>query len=159
MHAVEMRFGTEAAMRLGGHQATGIAGLTAKRLARHVGTTDLAAVLRLHPMFHPSAYVDVRVRGDGDGTTIALWPCPALDEGDDLTWPALIARGDAGPIEVAARGVDARATLQPIDPPPGAMMAWRASVAGRSEPFAEANEVAVASFSTGAGFRFDPPAS
>ncbi|HJR19097.1 MAG TPA: hypothetical protein VJ922_05200 [Actinomycetota bacterium] len=155
MHAVQQRSDTETALRLGRHQATGIAGLTAKRLVRHLGTNDLAAVLELHPMFHPRAYVDVRAWG-GEETTIALSSCPALDEGDELTWPALLARGDAGPIEAAVRAIDPRATIDRVDPPPGALLAWRTRTDPAIEPFAEANEVGVASFSTGAEFRFEP---
>ncbi|MGH2784426.1 MAG: hypothetical protein ACRDJ1_04140 [Actinomycetota bacterium] len=154
MRAVEKRSDTATALRLGMHQATGIAGLTAKRLARHLGTHDIATVLQLHPMFHPRAYVDVRAWGE-DETTIALSPCAALSEGDELTWPSLLARGEAGPIAAAVRAIDPRAALDQIDPPPGALLAWRAHVDEQGEPFAEANEVTVASFSTGAGFRFE----
>ena len=155
MHAVEHRFGTEAALRLGEHQMTGIAGLSAKRIARALDTTEVSSVLQLLPMFHPRAYVDIRVWGD-DEVTIALSPCPALDEGDELTWPALLARGETGPIEAATRAVDPTATAERIDPPRGARAAWRVRGGRDAEAFAEANEVRVASFSTGADFRFEP---
>lgn len=155
MRAVEQRWGTEAALRLGTHQMTGIAGLSAKRLTRMLGTTSITRVLDLLPMFHPRAYVDFRVWGE-DETTIALSPCPALDESDELTWPSLLARGEDGPIEAAARAIDPTATVARIDPPPGARSAWLLRANRTGEPFAEANEVRVASFSTGADFRFEP---
>ena len=153
MHAVEQRRGTEAALRLGAHQMTGIAGLSAKRLARALDTRDVTRVLDLLPMFHPRAYVDARVWGD-DETTIALSPCPALDEDDELTWPAMLARGENGPIEAAARAIDPTATVARIDPPPGARVAWVVRSNPGAEAFAEANEVRVASFSTGAEYEF-----
>ncbi len=162
MRAVEQRFGTDAALRLGAHQATGIAGLAAKRLARMLGTTggshDVARVLDLHPMFHPRAYVDVRVK-PGDVPTITLRPCPALDEGDELTWPALLARGENGPLETAVRAVDPRAGVSRIDAEPGAVATWTVRVDPTAEPSDEAKEVLVASFSTGAEFRFGSPPS
>ena len=110
------------ALRLGAHQATGIAGLAAKRLARVLGTTggahDVARVLDLHPAFHPRAYVDLRVE-PGDEPTLTLRPCSALDEGDELTWPALLARGETGPLEAAVRAVDPRNSVRRIDAEPG----------------------------------------
>ncbi|MEX2557525.1 MAG: hypothetical protein WEB06_18080 [Actinomycetota bacterium] len=160
MRAVEQRFGNESALRLGAHQATGIAGLAAKRLARVLGTTggpqDVARVLDLHPMFHPRAYVDLRVE-TGEEPTLTLRPCPALDEGDELTWAALLARGESGPLEAAVRAVDRRAGVSRTDAPAGAVAAWKVRIDPSAEPPDEAKEVLVASFSTGATFRFAPP--
>ncbi len=155
MHAVERRFGTEAALRLGAHQATGVAGLAAKRLARMLGTTDVVRVLRLHPAFHPRAYVDMTIE-EGDEPRLVLRPCPALDEGDEITWPALLARGEDGPIEAAVRAVDPRGGVARVDAPPGVVAAWMVSTDPDAEPAADAREVAAASFSTGADFRFEP---
>lgn len=154
MRAVEQRWGTETALKLGTHQMTGIAGLSAKRLARALGSNDLTRMLDLLPMLHPRAYVDLRVWGE-DETTIALAPCPALEEGDELTWPALLARGENGPIEAAARAIDPTATVARIDAPPGARVAWLVRGNPNAETFAEANEVRVASFSTGTNFAFE----
>jgi hypothetical protein len=160
MHAVEQRFGTDTALRLGTHQATGIFGLAAKRLVRVLGTTggpvDVVRVLDLHPAFHPGAYVDIRVE-PGDEPTLTLMPCPALDEGDELTWPALLARGESAPLETAVRAVDPRGSITRIDAPPGAVAAWTVQINLSAEPANEAKEVLVASFSTGATFRFAPP--
>jgi hypothetical protein len=162
MRAVEQRFGTDAALRLGAHQATGIAGLAAKRLARVLGTTggahDVARVLDLHPMFHPRAYVDLRVE-PGDEPTLTLRPCPALEEGDEFTWAALLARGESGPIEAAVRAVDPRGIVTRTDAQPGAVATWRVRVDPAAHPADEAKEVLVASFSTGAEFRFGSPKS
>ena len=158
MRAVEQRFGTDAAMRLGAHQATGIAGLAATRLGRVLGTSggadDVVRVLELHPAFHPRAYVGFAVL-PGDEPILTLSPCPALEEGDDLTWPALIARGDAGALEAAACAIDPRCVLVRADPPSGVAAAWAVRVDPKAEPARPAREVSVASFSTGAAFRFE----
>ena len=162
MRAVEQRFGTDAALRLGAHQATGIAGLAAKRLVRVLGTTggahDVARVLDLHPMFHPRAYIDLRVE-EGDEPTLTLRPCPALDEGDELTWAALLARGENGPIEAAVHAVDPRGVVTRADAQAGSVAAWAVRIDPDAEQADEAKEVLVASFSTGAEFRFAAPGS
>ena len=158
MLAVRQRFGTEAALRLGAHQLTGIAGLTAKRLARVLGVAGGAAgvarILELHPAFHPRAYVDVRIES-GDEVLVTLLPCDALDEGDDFTWPALLARHGCEAISTIAATVDVGFQGKRVTPTGKAVGAWAISAipAGTEAPVAE--EVAVASFSKGAAFEFE----
>lgn len=158
MLAVRARAGDEAASRIGAKQLIGIAGLTARRLARHFdlagGTGSIAEMLRLHPMAHPGAYVDLDVEQRGDEVLVVLRPSPAMDEGDGFTWPALLV-GDAGTavLAAAANGVDARARVERASaPPPDAVAAWSITVDPSAEPAPEASEVTLAAFSTGADF-------
>lgn len=163
MLAVRRRFGADAAMRLGAHQLTGIAGLTSARLARHFGIDadrltmeDVARVVELHPVFRPRAYVALDVRSDGE-LQLTLGPCDALAEGDEFTWPALIAGGYADPMPALGRGVDPRVACARVEPPGDAPAAWRITLE-EDAPNAEVDkDVALASFSTGAEFRFTQP--
>ena len=152
MRAVERRSDVATAARLGGHELTGAAGLVAKRLARLIdagtGTAAIARVLALHPAFRPHAYVSTRATRDDGALTFELLPCAATEEGDRLTWPAILADEGNGAIAAIARGVDAAAR---VDHEPGSMV-WRITEGNEHQPLAD--EVAIASFSTGADFRF-----
>jgi hypothetical protein len=158
MLTLERRFGNEAAARIGAHQLTGIAGLTAKRLVRMLGTSgglaDVARVLDLHPAFRPPAYIDFHVDGS-DELVVTIGPCAALDEGDGLTWPALLVGGHAdAAFSAIAQAVDPRATSTRIEAPGPAKAAWRISLDRNAEPAPDSKDVALASFSTGAEFKF-----
>jgi hypothetical protein len=158
MLAVERRFGTDAATRIGAHQLTGIAGLTAKRLARMLGTSgglaDVARVLELHPAFRPRAYVDLEI-GGGDELVVTIGRCDALEEGDGLTWPALLVAGHSdAAFEALAQAVEPRATCRRVEAPGRAKASWRIVVDRNAEPAAPPKDVALASFSTGATFEF-----
>ena len=148
MLALERRWGTETALRLGGRQLSGIGGLTSQRLARVVGP-DLRDVLDLHPAFQPREYVAASVDRDGDAVILSIGDCDALREGDDLTWPALMARGHTVAISVIAHGVDARASTERIDD-----AAWSIRVDPEAEPARMEKDVVLTSFSTGAVFEF-----
>jgi hypothetical protein len=156
MLAVERRFGHEAAVRLGARQLTGIAGLTARRLARLLGTTggpdDVARVLDLHPAFQPRAYVAFDVHRAGDAVALSLGPCDARAEADGLTWPALLAAGHRDPIDAIVQAVDPHARVETVGP-----AAWTVRVDPGSDPLPEPPEVVLASFSTGADFAFREP--
>lgn len=158
--SVADRIGEEA-VTMGIAQLTGIAGLAAKRLRQTIGASEdlagIAAVLDVHPMFLPRSYVDVTVQ-DSDGfVDVTLGPCPALDEEDGLTWPALLTV-DAAPILSAARAVLPTATIERLDDGAagdgGDTIRWRIG----DDPDATAAEqhetVTLVEFSTGADFRF-----
>lgn len=156
MLAVARRFGTDDAVRIGGRQLTGVAGLVARRLVRLLDPSpDVAGIARvfaLHPAFHPSAYVALRVDAAGDELTIALDDCAALQEGDLFTWPALLAAGRDDAVAAIAREVTPHAQVRRL--PGGA--AWSIRVDPAAAPAPELTEVVLTAFSTGADFRFRP---
>lgn len=169
--AVARRSDTEAARRIGAKQMNGSVGLTAKRLAAHLGTegtlADIARVIELHPALRPRTYVDVDVSLDdaADGSQILLVTmrdCPALHESDGLSWPALLATGNTAAIEVLVQAVNPRARCVVASgshgphsdghPSPGYQ--WVVTIDESAEPAGESDDVLVASFSTGADFTF-----
>ncbi|MBI2169916.1 MAG: hypothetical protein HYU28_10550 [Actinobacteria bacterium] len=160
MLALEDRFGRDAAARIGRKQSTGIAGLTARRLARFLGSPPgldgIARVLALHPAFLPRAYVDFRIESEDRQLLVSMYPCPALDEADGLTWAALLLGGDE-PLAALVQAVDPRAGVTRAPSPHGdAAATWLVQVDAAAPPAPEPPEVAVTLFSTGADFRFSP---
>ena len=150
------RFGVDVAQDIGHQEFVGIAGLTARRLTRWLGgptgLAGVARVLQLHPAFHPRAYVDTRIEGGADGddeVRLTIGDSPALSEGDDLTWAALLVHGDARPLEAIVQAVDPRASVRRT-----ADGIWSVTLDPGAEPAPEPDEVAVTLFSTGADFSF-----
>jgi hypothetical protein len=161
--AVTDRWGAEVATSLGVRQLTGIAGLTAERLRRALGfgrdLGDLAAVLDLHPLLQPRAYVPALVELGADGRSVVL----RIDDGEALheevapSWPALLDRSSA-PLDAIAQAVDPRARVVRGAAPSGdgteAPLAWEIAVDLDAEPAPELAEVTLTRFSTGADFEF-----
>jgi len=140
------RLGAEAAKDIARKRLTGIAGVAARRVMRALGPgTSLETLLRLHPAFHPSAYIDVRVKGD----TISLHDCPAIGEG---SWADVLAEGGAGPLDAMVQAVDARARCINAGPRDGAIQTW--TIWHTDEAADEVPEVALTKISTGAEFEF-----
>lgn len=146
----------EEAVAIGLAQLTGIAGLTAKRLGRAFGSTadpdGVAAMLRLHPMLRPHAYVPARVERSGEDVRVSISDGPALREEDGLTWPSLLV-GDDAPLRAAAEAILPTARVERVDDPT-AVAAWII----RDNPDAvvpdQHETVTLVEFSTGADFRF-----
>jgi hypothetical protein len=159
MLAVERRHGTEAAVQVGDHQFTGIAGLAAERFHRVLGlgrdASAIAQVLELHPALRPRAYVDTRVALDGDEVTVSLHPSPATEERAVETWVRLLVDGHGRPLDAIVHAVDPHARCEPVPAADGALASWRV-VVGPDE-VGEQPEVGVARFSTGADFTFEAP--
>ncbi len=154
----ERASGTEAA-EMGGKQLTGIAGVTTKRLGALLGVepdlAGIAAVLAVHPMFLPRAYVDLRlVPAVDDVLTVSIGPCPATDEDDGLTWPAILADGDDGGLVAAVQCLAPLARVERIDPEGDAVASWRIWIDADGEPARQADEVTLTEFSTGVDFHF-----
>ena len=165
---------------VGIEQASGIAGLAAKRLAAMLGVgadlTGLAAVLDTHPLFHPRTYVDLRVtRGDDpemraetspgseassgasrpDAYRVAMGPCPALDEPDALTWPALVAGpGGQAVLDAIAACVAPTARFVTTAPESDERAAWILVDRPDLDPVDQPSSVTLTEFSTGATFAF-----
>jgi hypothetical protein len=128
---------------------TGIAGIAAYRLARALrlphDESGALQLLALHPALNPSAYVEATI----DDESVVVRRSPAHD---DASWISLCGPGWVDPLRAAVRVIDAH--LDVVATPSGGD-SWRAEVVRRDEPAPEAEEVAVARFSTGTDFSFE----
>jgi hypothetical protein len=150
----------EDAVAVGVAQLTGIAGLGAKRLGAALGIerdlAGLAAVLEVHPLLLPRSYVAAVVTTDhaeGGAIELSIGPCPALDEDDGLTWPALVVEHDDKPLRAIVQAILPTARVQRLDPM-AEHATWRITDDPTAEPAAQPDEVTLTEFSTGADFHF-----
>ncbi len=156
MLSVAARLGEAEAARLGARQLTGVGGLTSARLARHLGVAGgleaVHAVLDAHPALHPRAYVDVAVERGGesedDAVVVRVRDCPALEEHDGLSWPAIMIEHPET-LEAMVRGADPRAVVTATGD-----RTWTVTVDPDATPAPEADDVLLTSFSGGATFEF-----
>jgi hypothetical protein len=135
-------------------QFTGIAGLTAERLRLALGfgadLEGVAGVLALHPAFQPRAYVKVDI-DLSDRLVIRLDPaCGAMVDG---AWLTLIDAEHLEPLDALVRGVDPHLRCEALEAADGGELI--VEVVRGEEPAPEAEEVALARFSTGADFTFE----
>ncbi len=170
---MEQRFGAAAASKAATRVLTGLGALTSQRLASALrtgsGAAGIAKLLRIHPVFAPAGYVDTTVElldGDGAGfgsrsaaaqrVRFALLDCPAVREPAGRTWFAGLGEGSRGTDAFAAlvRGADPRARVAPAPLRAGEHLAFDILVDPASPPAPEPAELALARFSTGAGFLF-----
>jgi len=157
--AVQRRAGADTARRLGAKQMNGIVGLTAKRLAKHLGASttlaDLARIIDLHPAFRPRSYVDlvVDLRGPegNEELILTLRDAPGLHEDDGLSWPSLLAADGANAIDVLIQSVNPLARSEATGSGTTEWVIW---IDEAGEPVKESDDVLVTSFSTGADFAF-----
>ena len=159
--------GPEAARAIGTQQAAGIAGVTAKRLARALGADadldGLATVLAAHPLFLPRDYVGVEIGSEHDTLELALGGGRAYEEPDGLTWPHLLADGDDAILEAIAACVAPTASVERLagGSSPGGDgetgRSWRLSTDESRTPADQPGTVTLTEFSTGAGFSFSRP--
>jgi hypothetical protein len=152
--AVGRRWGPEAARDIGVRQLTGIAGLTAERLASTLGVAGggldaVARVLDLHPALRPRSYVDLRVTRDGGRLSLALGDCPALHEDVAASWPMLLTGAGEGPMQAMAQAVDPVARCSPVGERSWEVVLDPAAPAPKEPP-----EVTRTRFSSGAAFEF-----
>lgn len=159
LHVAERATGDEA-ISIGARQLCGIAGLTAKRLARLLGAgPDLAgvsAVLGVHPMFLPHSYTGLTTTAAAaHGLQLHLGPGPATAEDDGLTWPAILTRDDDSGLRAAVQCVAPQGQVERIEPAGPAAASWRIWIDPGSEPAGQPDEVTLTEFSTGAEFRFE----
>ncbi len=165
MHLLDLGFANAVAdrartvddlVRIRRKQLTGIAGLAAQRL---IPALDLPRdpdqlprsalrLLALHPVLNPSAYVTATIADD----SIVVKPSPAHHDG---AWVSLCGPAWSAPLQAAVQALDRHLDVEVTACPEAGRGAWRATVTRRAEPGPEAEEVAVASFSTGATFRFE----
>ena len=148
--AVRARAGdTEQAVAINTRQLTGLAGLGAERIHRALGLPGgiegTLRVLELHPLLNPAGYV---VAETDDGR-LAVHASPAHD---DRAWISLCSPDSVQPLQAIATAVDPRIEVRVS----GTDTEWTAELVETDSPAAESSEVAVAKFSGGATFQFEP---
>ncbi len=153
--AVADRYGPEAADEITRRQLMGVGAIAAERLRTAFDLSDdlegVAAVLDLHPMLRPRAYVDASVEREADRVVVRLADCPALHEDEAHPWPALLG-GHPEVLAAVLWGVHPAVEVVELDGSgPGAAFAVTIGAHARPEP----DEVALTRFSTGAAFRFE----
>ncbi|MEX0874013.1 MAG: hypothetical protein WD646_04765 [Actinomycetota bacterium] len=154
--AVEQRFGKDVASQILVKQFTGIAGLSASRIGKALGlgstVGDIAAMLELHPAFHPRSYVDVKIVHDP--MEVHLRDCEAIGDSPGRSWADVLADGNAQPLDAMVHAVHPGARCVAIEPAPGDRRAWSVTVVADEEA-RESREVAVTRISTGSEFAFE----
>ncbi|MDP3891521.1 hypothetical protein [Nocardioides sp.] len=151
VHAVRQRSTSEDQTReICRKQLVGIAGIAAERIHRAltlpVDEGGALRTLELHPLLNPAAYVVAEVT---DGL-LRVGPSPAHDDGD--AWIGMCGPSETTALQAAVRAIDPRLDVE-VDGSPGE---WAARVVRREAAAAEADEVAVTRFSSGAAFAFEP---
>ncbi|MBX7448183.1 hypothetical protein GR927_09295 [Mycolicibacterium sp. 3033] len=130
-------------------QLTGVAGLAAERIRRALGlpagVDGAVAMLRLHPMFNPAAYV----AADFGPDTVHVQHSPAHEDG---AWVSLVHPDERRPLQAAVAAVDPHLDVEVT----GTRDEWTAQVVRRDTPARELGEVSVVKFSGGASFEFQP---
>jgi hypothetical protein len=125
-------------------QFTGVAGVAAARIAKALGTDDIARVLSVHPAFHPRSYITV----DIGGGAITMRDCPAIGDRPGRTWADVLADGATEPLDAIVRAVDPTASVTKVK-----RNAWTIERGG--DACEEPGEVKLTRYSTGAGFVFE----
>ncbi|HEV7527026.1 MAG TPA: hypothetical protein VGP92_18865 [Acidimicrobiia bacterium] len=160
--AVSERYGEETALKLVPQIFAGLAGMTAQRLVPVLGLQahdagDIAHLLRLHPMFWPRTYVDLRVEVvDHLRVRFALGPSPVLEEGDGFTWFAQLGGDGDRALDAIVQAVNPRASCRPVATRGDEQFAYDAVIDPAAKPATEAPEIALAKISGGATFVFTP---
>ncbi|WP_089303099.1 hypothetical protein [Haloechinothrix alba] len=147
--AVSARLEPDGAAEVGAKQLRGIAGIGAERIHRALrlpgGVTGAVAVLRLHPLLNPAAYVAAEFTGDG----FTVRRSPAHDDG---AWITRCGPRAVEPLQAIVRAVDPHLDVL-VE---GDESEWSCRVVERDEPAEEFGEVAVTRLSTGSSFEFEP---
>ncbi|MCP4908131.1 MAG: hypothetical protein GY910_24430 [bacterium] len=161
MLCASQREGDEAALELGRSQWTGIAALTAQRLAKSLridngGIEDIAKIFQVHPSFLPRSYVDLRVDLIGnERLRISLADCPALNEGDAHSWFATLTKDPHPAIDAIAWAINPRAHSRPASDSGEARFAWEIEIDSGSDERPSPQELELAKISRGATFEFE----
>ena len=160
--AVSQHYGDAEAATINPQVFTGLAGLTAQRLRDALGVegddaSAIAKILQVHPVFYPRTYVDLTVEVvDAEHVRFAIGACPALDEGDALTWFAQLG-GDADrALDAIVQAVNPRAVCHAVATRGSERFAYEAVIDPSATPAREAPEIALGKISTGATVVFTP---
>jgi hypothetical protein len=160
--SVSQHYGDAEAAAINPQVFTGLAGLTAQRLrdALRIDGDDawaIAKILQVHPVFFPRTYVDLRVEVvDDQRVRFAMDACPALDEGDGLTWFAQLGGGADRALDAIVQAVNPRAACRAVATRDSERFAYEAVIDANATPAREAPEIALGKISTGASVTFTP---
>ena len=160
MLAVEQRFGTEAAVEVGRHQFTGIAGVTSDRFRRALGLGHDGGRHRPGPRAAPGAAAPRPTSTPGSRWTATGSPCRCTtarrsgsrvsSRGSASWWTATTSPWTPW----STRSIPGRAARPSIrSTGPSRPGSWSSS----PSPLPEQPEVEVTRFSTGADFTFEAP--
>jgi hypothetical protein len=158
--SVAQRYGEDTALELLPQIFTGLAGMTAQRLVTALGLDSgdaraMARLLRLHPMFWPRTYVDLRVEEpDESRVRFAFGPSAILDEADGFTWLSRLGGPGDRALDAIVYAVDRRARCRSVAIRGDERFAYEAFVDPHAAPATEAPEIALAKLSGGATFVF-----
>jgi hypothetical protein len=158
--SVAQRYGEDTALELLPQIFTGLAGMTAQRLVTALGLDNgdagaMARLLRLHPMFWPRTYVDLRVEAlDEARVRFAFGPSPIFDEPDGFTWLSQLGGAGDRAFDAIVYAVDRRARCHSVATRGDERFAYEAVIDPRAAPATEAPEIALAKLSGGATFVF-----
>jgi hypothetical protein len=148
VQALARRAQPEQVRRMATKQLTGIAGITAERLHRALrltgGAPGALAVLQLHPMLNPAAYVHTEPRRGG----LSIRASPAHEDGG---WLDLCGPASPRPLQAVVQAVDPALTVEIH----GGDGDWTLNVIENAIRATEFDEVAITRLSTGAGFVFE----
>jgi hypothetical protein len=151
--SVRARLGADVATELHRKQFVGIAGLTSERLRAALGVTDdlagLLAVLAVHPALNPVGYARAAVSIAGERLLLTLdRMAPQVGDGG---WLSLVDADHVEAINAMARGVNPRFDVHVMN---DAADLLEFAVTLGDRVYKDYGEVALAKFSTGAGFVF-----
>ncbi len=148
-HAVRQRTDPATAEEICRKQLVGIAGLAAHRLQQCLGLPadedSAEAILALHPLLNPAAYVPAHLTANG----LAVFDGPATEDG---AWIELCGADQTRALDAIVQAVEPSLSVRVTPTGTG----WALSVIRLPEPAAELEEVAVTRFSTGSSFQFEP---
>ncbi|HUO38864.1 MAG TPA: hypothetical protein VMU34_13985 [Mycobacterium sp.] len=147
--AVQKRADPEQARAIATRQLIGLAGLGAERIHRALslpgGVEGAMAVLELHPLVNPAAYVGGQITGD----RLHIGQSAAREDG---AWITLCSPSELRPLQAIVAAVDPHLDVEVA----GGADEWAAAVIHRPTEAAELTEVSVAKISGGATFEFTP---
>ena len=158
LRALVNRFGEQAAIDIAPRHWMGIAALTAERLPAVLGIEGdgieaIAKVFQFHPHFWPRTYIDLRVEVTSDDTArLFIGECPALQEGDVLSWFATLGEKPHPALDAIAGAVNPRARCEPAAARDAAL-AWDVVIDASAEPRPEPPELMLAKANKGASFQ------
>ena len=148
--AVRARAGSDAdlAASVGTRQLIGLAGLGAERIHRALslpgGIDGVRRVFELHPLFNPLGYVNAETSDQ-----LHVHRSPAHD---DASWISLCSPDSVQPLQAIATAVDPQIAVRIT----GTDTEWTVELSENETAATELPEVAVAKFSGGSTFQFEP---
>ncbi len=158
--SVSERVDPDVAAELGPRILTGIAPITAERLARAFAITTadahaIARVLELHPSFQPPEYVSTRIDPiDDTRVRFSVLPSPMFDEADAFVWLAGLTHDNDRAVAALARAINPRADAVRTTARADELVAYDITVDPDADEHREEPETALARFSGAATFEF-----